>query len=60
MLVLTRRSGQDIVIGERIIVRVLTTRKAKVKIGVDAPKDVDIIRAELALREHEAVGRGAR
>jgi carbon storage regulator len=47
MLVLTRKPGEDIVIGQNITVRVIAAGTSKVKIGVDAPRNVDVIRSEL-------------
>ena len=47
MLILTRKSGQTIVIGGGIQVKVLEIRGNRVRIGIDAPADVHIVRAEL-------------
>jgi carbon storage regulator len=51
MLVLTRKPGEDILIGHNVTVRVVAAGTSKVKIGVDAPKHVDVIRSELAVSE---------
>lgn len=53
MLVLTRKSGEQIRIGDEITVTVLRTSTGRVKIGIDAPDDVSIARAE-CLFENEA------
>ena len=47
MLVLTRRVGEKIVIGQNIIVTVNRVCGGRVMVGVEAPKDVDVKRAEL-------------
>ena len=47
MLVLSRNVGQDIIIGDDVVVKVLGVKGNQVRIGVDAPKDVDIMREEL-------------
>ena len=47
MLILTRRSGESIMIGDSIMVKVLGTRGGQVKIGVEAPKDVQVHRQEI-------------
>jgi carbon storage regulator len=47
MLILTRKRDEVIQIGENIVVRVIRTGKSSVKIGVDAPADVKVIRGEL-------------
>lgn len=50
MLVLTRKKSERIVIGHNITVRVLETRSGSVSIGIDAPADVPIRRAEIPPR----------
>lgn len=48
MLVLTRRADEAIVIGKDVVVRVLGVEKnGQVRIGIDAPRDVRILREEL-------------
>ena len=48
MLVLTRKQDEMIQIGEDIVVKVIATGKGKVKIGIDAPADVRVMRGELS------------
>ena len=47
MLVLTRKQGERIQIGEGIVIKVIKAGKNTVKIGIEAPKDVRVMRAEL-------------
>ena len=47
MLVLTRRVGEAIVIGNGMVVRVLGVRGDQVRIGVDAPRNVPVHREEV-------------
>ena len=47
MLVLARKIDESIQIGDDIILKVISIDKGVVKIGIDAPKDVNIIRSEL-------------
>jgi carbon storage regulator len=47
MLVLSRREGERIVIGERIVVTVVKVDGARVKIGIEAPHETSIRREEL-------------
>lgn len=57
MLVLTRKFGEGVVITHgdlRIVVRVTKLSDGKVRLGIVAPDDVNIVREELLLR-----GRGA-
>ncbi len=46
-MVLTRRTEESVVIGDNIIVTVLAVEGEKVKLGIDAPRDVTILRREL-------------
>ena len=47
MLILTRRVGEAVHIGNNITVRVLGVKGGQVRIGFDVPKEVNIIRTEL-------------
>jgi carbon storage regulator len=47
MLILTRKRNESIRIGEDIVVRVMRTGKGGVKIGIEAPSSVRIVRGEL-------------
>jgi carbon storage regulator len=47
MLVLARRSGDSIVIGENIEITVVEVQGDKVKIGITAPKEIPVMRKEL-------------
>ncbi|GBD90555.1 hypothetical protein BMS3Abin04_01272 [bacterium BMS3Abin04] len=47
MLVLTRKSKEKIRIGTDIVITVITTSDNQVKIGIEAPEDVKILREEL-------------
>ena len=47
MLVLSRRVGDSVVIGEDVVVTVLEIRGDVVRIGVDAPREVAVRRKEL-------------
>jgi carbon storage regulator len=58
MLVLTRRSSQSIVIGKDIVVTVLEVRGDQVRLGVAAPRHVDVHREEVFL-ELQAANRSA-
>ena len=47
MLVLSRRAGQSIRIGDDITVHIVRTGSDKVRIGIDAPRSVNVVRTEL-------------
>jgi carbon storage regulator len=61
MLVLTRKSNQSIMIGDDIEVSVLAIMGEKVRIGIQAPRDVPVFRREVYLEiQQESAGEGAR
>lgn len=49
MLVVTRKTDESITIADNIEITVLEIAKDKVKIGINAPKEVKIFRSELKL-----------
>lgn len=50
MLILTRRVGETLVIGDDVTVTVLSVRGNQVRIGVNAPKNVTVHREEIYQR----------
>ena len=57
MLVLTRKSNQSIMIGDDIEVSVLAIMGEKVRIGIQAPRDIPVFRKEVYLEiQQERVG----
>jgi carbon storage regulator len=62
MLVLTRKSNQSIMIGDDIEVSVLAIMGEKVRIGIQAPRDIPVFREEVYLeiqQERVSSGKGA-
>jgi carbon storage regulator len=47
MLILTRRPGETLVIGDNISITVLSIQGGQVRIGTDAPKDITVHRQEV-------------
>lgn len=47
MLVLARKLDESIVIGDDIKVKVIAVEKGVVKLGIEAPSDISIVRSEL-------------
>ena len=61
MLVLTRKSNQSIMIGDDVEVSVLSVMGEKVRIGIQAPRDIPVFRKEVYLeiqQERVAAGSG--
>lgn len=54
MLVLTRKVGEQVLIGEDIVVTVLDVKGDSIKIGFDAPRGIKIQRAEMLAAVTEA------
>ena len=50
MLILTRRIGEKLVIGENVVVTVLAAKGSQIRIGIEAPRDVAVHREEIFQR----------
>ena len=49
MLILSRKSGESLIINDNIEIKIIEATNDKVKLGFEAPKDVKILRKELCL-----------
>lgn len=47
MLILTRREGESLMIGDEVKITVLGVRGNQVRVGVDAPRDIAVHRQEI-------------
>ena len=47
MLVLTRKPGERLVIGDNIVVTVVDVKGDNIRIGIDAPREVKVFRGEI-------------
>ena len=60
MLILTRRVGEKLIIGDNVTVTVLGVKGAQVRVGINAPRDVTVNREEIyqrILKEREKLSR---
>ena len=53
MLVITRKTGESFTIGDEVTVTVLGDRERPVRLGIDAPVHVRVLRTELRERERD-------
>lgn len=63
MLILTRRAGEGLRIGDEIEVTVMAVNGSQVRIGINAPRDIAVDREEIAerkRRDREALAAGAK
>ena len=58
MLILTRSKDQVITIGDNIRITIVEVRGEKVRVGIDAPRDVQVMRAEVLDKTLEGDGNG--
>ena len=47
MLILRRKAGESLVIGDDIVITVLSTEDGGVRLAIDAPKEIPVFRSEL-------------
>ena len=55
MLVLSRKLGERIVIGDRIVVTVAKLGNGQVRLGIEAPRQIAVFREEIEPRLHPLV-----
>ena len=56
MLILTRRIGENLIIGDDVVVSVLAVKGNQVRIGIDAPSNVQVHREEIYKKIQEEKG----
>ena len=55
MLVLSRKVGERILIGDRIVVTVAKLGNGQVRLGIEAPREISVFREEIDPRLHPLV-----
>ena len=60
MLVLSRKLGEKIVIGDNIVITVVKIDRNQIRIGIEAPHDVPVYREEIAPERIEGRSAGSR
>jgi carbon storage regulator len=60
MLILTRKVGESVMIGDEITVRVIEVKGTQIRLGIQAAKEIPVLREELYLRAQEEKDREQR
>jgi carbon storage regulator len=55
MLVLTRKAGERLIIGDNIALTVVSVRNGQVRLGIEAPRDIPVHRQEVLTGTNTAV-----
>ncbi len=55
MLVLGRKPGEYVKIGENIIVKVIRSEEGDLRLAIDAPREISIVRGEVYESQHKIV-----
>ena len=50
MLVITRKKGESILVGDNIKIVVLEVRRRQIRLGIESPPDIVVLREEIAQR----------
>lgn len=54
MLIVTRRPGEKVMVGDQVVITVIEVKGSSVRIGIDAPRTVPVYREEIyAAMQHE-------
>ena len=60
MLVLTRKLNEEIKVGKDIVIKILSISENQIKIGIDAPKNIQILRNEIYQKVKEETIKASR
>jgi len=56
MLVLSRKTNEEILIGNDVRITIVSMQGGKVRLGIDAPRDTNVVRTELLKRDEREHG----
>ena len=59
MLVLSRKAGQTLHVGDDVVITVIKAGRNKVRLGIEAPDNVQIVRGELERWDDDVVAGGS-
>ena len=51
MLILTRHLGESIVVSDNIVITVVDIARGKIRLGITAPREIEVLREELLERK---------
>ena len=57
MLILSRRTKETVVIGDTITITILSIRGNQVRVGINAPREIEVLREEVAERKRRELKR---
>jgi len=55
MLILTRRIGESLTIGNQIEVKIVKLKGNQIVLGIEAPRDIPVVRSELLSEEKQVI-----
>ena len=50
MLILTRKKGEQLMIGDEIVITIVDVKGPQIRVGIEAPKSIPVHREEVYLR----------
>ena len=55
MLILTRRIGESLTIGDQIEVKIVKLKGNQIVLGIEAPRDISVVRSELLSEDKQVI-----
>lgn len=60
MLIVTRKPGEKVMVGDQVVITVIEVKGSNVRIGIDAPRAVPVYREEIYAAMQQGEGEGKR